>query len=90
MANPNQGNRQMVDFELDSLSFDSFDRNAERDIVCLSPIRTVIRREEEILLIRRVRKVEEIDASPACPINTNQVSPGQREEEIIYEDAKID
>lgn len=90
MANPNQDNRQMVGFELDSLSFDSFERNAERDIVCLSPIRTVIRREEEILLIRRVRKVEEVDASPACPINTNQVSPGQREEGIIYEDAKID
>ena len=90
MATPNQGNRQMVGFELDSLSFDSFDRNAERDIVCLSPIRTVIRREEEILLIRRVRKVEEIDASPACPINTNQVSPGQPEEGTIYEDAKID
>lgn len=85
MANPN------TDFELDSLTFDSFERSAERDIVCLAPIRTVIRREEEILLIKRVRKVEEVDASPACPINTNQVSPGQREEEIItYGDAKID
>ncbi len=90
MANPDQNNRQMVGFELDSLSFDSFDRNAERDIVCLSPIRTVIRREEEILLIRRVRKVEEIDATPACPINTSQVSPGQQTGGIIYEDAKIE
>jgi hypothetical protein len=90
MANPNQDNRQLVGFNLDSLSFDSFDRNAERDIVCLAPIRTVIRREEEIILIRRVRKVDEIDASPACPINTSQVSPGQPEERIVYEDAKIE
>ncbi|MBV9389698.1 MAG: hypothetical protein JOZ78_25020 [Chroococcidiopsidaceae cyanobacterium CP_BM_ER_R8_30] len=90
MVNPNQDNRQMVGFDLNSLSFDSFERSAERDIVCLSPIRTVIRREEEILLIRRVRKVEEIDASPACPINTSQVSPAQGEDRIVYQDAKIE
>ena len=89
MANPEQDNRQMVGFELDSLSFDSFDRNAERDIVCLSPIRTVIRREEEILLIRRVRKVEEVDTTPACPINTTQVSPGQREEGLFMKMQKL-
>ncbi len=50
-----------------------------RDIVCVTPVRTIVRREEEITIIRKVRKVEEIDASPACPINTNQVSPSQQE-----------
>lgn len=90
MVNPNQDNRQMVGFDLNSLSFDSFERNAERDVVCLSPIRTVIRREEEILLIRRVRKVEEIDASPACPINTSQVSPVEKEDTTVYQDAKLE
>ncbi|MEB3279744.1 MAG: hypothetical protein VKK42_12600 [Lyngbya sp.] len=52
------------------------DRN---DIVCVTPVRTIVRREEEITLIRKVRKVEEIEASPACPINTNQISPPQQE-----------
>ncbi|MDY7023562.1 MAG: hypothetical protein SWJ54_19795 [Cyanobacteriota bacterium] len=51
----------------------------QRDIVCVTPVRTIVRREEEITLIRKVRKVEEIDASPACPINTNQISPPQQE-----------
>jgi hypothetical protein len=50
-----------------------------QDIVCVTPVRTVVRREEEITLIRKVRKVEEVDASPACPINTNQISPPQQE-----------
>ncbi|WP_413164311.1 hypothetical protein ACL6C3_00435 [Capilliphycus salinus ALCB114379] len=50
-----------------------------KDIVCLTPVRTIVRREEEITLIRKVRKVEEIEASPACPINTNQISPPQQE-----------
>ena len=46
-------------------------------IVCVAPVRTIVRREEEIVLVRRVRKVEEVDASPACPINTTQVEPGE-------------
>ena len=62
---------------LDALSFDSFDRNPQMDIVCVSPVRTIVRREEEIVLVRKVRKVEEIDASPACPVSTTQVSPNQ-------------
>ena len=48
-------------------------RNPQTDIICVSPIRTVIRREEEIVLIRKVRQVEEIDASPTCPVNSTQV-----------------
>ncbi|MEL7036231.1 MAG: hypothetical protein AAFO04_11510 [Cyanobacteria bacterium J06592_8] len=55
-----------------ALSFDSFPRDANSDIVCVTPVRTVVRREEEIVLIRKVRKVEEFDASPACPVNTTQ------------------
>jgi len=43
-------------------------------IICVTPVRTVIRREEEITLIRRVRKVEEIDASPTCPANTTPLN----------------
>lgn len=49
-------------------------------IVCVAPVRTIIRREEEIVIVRRVRKVEEVDASPACPVDTTQVSPGQQED----------
>lgn len=50
-------------------------RNPQTDIICVSPIRTVIRREEEIVLIRKVYKVEEIDASSTCPVNSIQVQP---------------
>ena len=60
------------------IKFDDVERNPATDIVCFAPIRTVIRREEEITIIRRVRKVEEVDASPACPINTIQWSPVQQ------------
>lgn len=70
----NTGSGQLIQINIDSLSFDSFDRNPHTDIVCVSPVRTVVRREEEIVLIRRVRKVEEIDASPACPVNTTQMA----------------
>ncbi len=68
----------LVTTNMETLSFDSFDRNPQLDIICVSPVRTVVRREEEILLIRRVRKVEEIDASPACPINSVQLSQEQQ------------
>ncbi len=77
MNEQNLNNNQLVTTKLEDLSFDSFDRNPRLDIVCVSPVRTIVRREEEILLIRRVRKVEEIDASPACPINTAQTSQDQ-------------
>ncbi len=69
MSNP-------LPFDIERLSFDSFERNPARDVVCLAPIRTMIRREEEITLVRRVRKVEEIDAGVACPTNTRIVTPG--------------
>ncbi|MEB3279745.1 MAG: hypothetical protein VKK42_12605 [Lyngbya sp.] len=60
-----------------NLSFDSFARDSQADIVCVSPVRTIVRREEEVILVRKVRKVEEVDASPACPVNSNQVSPSR-------------
>ncbi|BAZ25206.1 hypothetical protein NIES4073_61100 [Kalymmatonema gypsitolerans NIES-4073] len=77
MSNQNSTNSdsgKLVSLNIESLSFDSFGRNPGNDIVCVAPVRTIIRREEEIVLIRRVRKVEEIDASPACPVNTTQLS----------------
>ena len=58
--------------DIDSLSFSSFPIYSRN--VCLAPVRSIIRREEEIVLIRRVRKVEEIDASPACPVNTTELT----------------
>jgi hypothetical protein len=58
---------------VNTLSFDSFERDPHRDIVCVAPVRTIVRREEEILLVRRIRKVEDIDAGPACPV-TQQVA----------------
>ena len=60
---------------LANLSFDSFQRDRQTDRVCVAPVRTIVRREEEIILVRKVRKVEEVNASPGCPTNTNQVSP---------------
>ncbi|MBW4659501.1 MAG: hypothetical protein KME15_12565 [Drouetiella hepatica Uher 2000/2452] len=64
----NQTNGSIIPVDIDALSFDSFERDRNRDIVCVAPVRTIVRREEEVLLIRRVRKVEEVDAGPACPI----------------------
>jgi fibro-slime domain-containing protein len=68
---------QSVPSIIDMIPFD-IGRNPATDVVCFAPIRTIVRREEEIAIIRRVRKVEEIDASPACPINTMQWSPVQQ------------
>lgn len=70
----NQPNGQLVPMDIDSLSFDSFSRDPQRDVVCLAPIRTVIRREEEITLVRKVRKVEEIDAGLSCPATSSTLS----------------
>jgi hypothetical protein len=64
----------IVPSDINSLSFDSFGRDARRDVVCLAPIRTVIRREEEITLVRKVRKVEEIDAGLSCPATSATMS----------------
>ena len=50
-------------------------------IVCVAPVRTIVRREEEIVIVRRVRKVEEIDVSPACPVNSTQVTSVEKEKE---------
>ncbi len=61
------------------LSWDNFPRNPQTDIVCVTPVRTIVRREEEITIIRKVRKVEEVDASPACPVNTTSMSLPQQE-----------
>ena len=70
---------KLASLDIESLSFDSFGRNSAVDIVCVTPVRTIVRREEEIVLIRRVRKVEEVEASPACPINSTQLSGIQQE-----------
>ncbi|MEM6255145.1 MAG: fibro-slime domain-containing protein [Cyanobacteria bacterium P01_D01_bin.156] len=51
--------------------------NVGERVVCVAPIRTIIRREEEITIIRRVRKVEEIDASPTCPIGSPPINAAQ-------------
>lgn len=74
--NSNAG--KLVALDIDALSFDDFGRSSQ-DVVCVTPVRTIVRREEEIVLIRRIRKVEEIDASPACPVNSTQLSDVQLE-----------
>ena len=79
MSAENLDSGKLVSLNIESLSFDSFPRNSRIDITCLAPVRTIVRREEEVVLIRRVRKVEEIDASPACPVNTTQLSQVQLE-----------
>jgi hypothetical protein len=65
---------QIISADINALSFDSFGRDARRDVVCLAPIRTVIRREEEITLVRKVRKVEEVDAGLSCPVTSAPLS----------------
>ena len=42
-----QTNAYIIPTDISALSFDSFGRDPRRDVVCLSPIRTIIRREEE-------------------------------------------
>ena len=80
MSAKNSESGKLVSLNIESLSFDNFGRNPGNDIVCVAPVRTIVRREEEIILIRRVRKVEEIDASPACPVNTTHLSQVQLED----------
>ena len=87
MSEQNSKNNQIIPTDLESISFDTFERSTW-DIVCVAPVRTIVRREEEIVLIRRVRKVEEIDASPACPINTVQVSGVQQEGQLTDNEEK--
>jgi hypothetical protein len=70
----NQPNGYIVPGDISNLSFDSFGRDPNRDVVCLSPIRTIIRREEEITLVRKVRKVEEVDAGLSCPATSATLS----------------
>ncbi|MBF2047432.1 MAG: hypothetical protein EDM05_020425 [Leptolyngbya sp. IPPAS B-1204] len=69
-----QTNSYIIPADINALSFDSFGRDPRRDVVCLSPIRTIIHREEEVTLVRKVRKVEEVDAGLACPVNSATVT----------------
>lgn len=62
--------QQSLPAHIDALTFDSFPRDPQRDIVCVAPVRTIVRREEEILLVRRIRKVEDIDMGMACPVGS--------------------
>lgn len=92
MTNPNARSNynQIIPANIDALNFDSFGRNPLSDIVCVAPVRTIVRREEEIVLIRRVRKVEEIDASPACPVNSRQVVSVEQEGQQTWQAANTD
>jgi hypothetical protein len=74
----------LLPIDIETLSFDSFERNASVDIVCLEPIRTMIRREEEVTLVRKVRKVEEIESKLSCPTSTTPVQPPQSEPDEPY------
>lgn len=57
------------------LTFDSFARDSARDITCIAPTRTVVRREEEMTFIRQIRKVENVEEPLACPIATTEMAP---------------
>lgn len=69
-----QTNSYIIPVDINALSFDSFGRDSQRDVVCLSPIRAIIRREEEITLVRKVRKVEEVDAGLSCPATSQTMT----------------
>ena len=88
MSEQNSKNGQLS-FTPESLSWDLIESFApQQRIVCVTPIRTIVRAEEEIVLIRKLRKVEEVDASPACPINTVQVSGVQQEGQVTDTEEK--
>jgi hypothetical protein len=70
-----QSSGDLLPTDLNELSFDSFDRDPSRDIVCVPPVRTIVRREEEVQLVRRIRKVEDVDANPACPVSQQVAVP---------------
>jgi hypothetical protein len=57
--------------DLDAIGFDDFPRS-EEDIICIQPVRITVRLEEEITIIKKVRIIEEVDASLACPCNTQE------------------
>jgi hypothetical protein len=81
----------IIPSDISGLSWEQIESLVPRnrsDILCFTPIRTVVRREEEIVLIRRVRKVEEVDASPACPINTTQMAQVQQGDRVTFEEAR--
>ena len=80
-----QSNGSIIPVSIDAMNFDSFDRDPSRDIVCVAPVRTVVRREEEILLVRRIRKVEDIDAGPACPVSHQVAAVHDSEKKTIEE-----
>lgn len=84
---------KIVSIDISSLSFDSFERTGQ-DILCVAPVRTIVRREEEILIIRRVRKVEDVEVGSGCPLNTTQigsseVEPSEVHELTVYADARV-
>ncbi len=62
----------ILSLTLKDITFDSFERSSW-DTVHVAPTRTIVRREEEITLIQRVRKTEEANANPRCPMNTSQI-----------------
>ena len=71
-----QGDGSIIDLDsLDTLSFDQFGRDPSQDVMCIAPARTMVLREEEIALVHHhVHKEEEVDASPACPVNSTQIT----------------
>ncbi len=54
-----------------SENFDSFAPNLQTDIVCVAPIRTIVRGDDEIVLIRKVRKVEETDSRQSIQVDSD-------------------
>lgn len=73
MTNPSSESIAAIS-NLDTLSFDQFERDPARDVICVAPARTMVHREEEVDLLRRVHKVEEVDASSTCPVDSTHVT----------------
>ena len=66
-------------------------KSTQRDVVCLAPIRTVIRREEEITFVRKVEESKQAPNNNAANFlvavaglgNSDQQDVSERDEEIL-------
>ena len=72
---------------IECVSFNSFERNPQIDVICVEPVHTFITVEEEIVLTRKVSLVAEIDIRLTCPTNHFQMIAFRQSEPKNWRDA---
>lgn len=71
--NTHSNHNTAVPTGIESISFNSFERNPEIDVICVESVHTFVTVEEEIVLTRKVNLVAEIDVRITCPTNHFQM-----------------